>query len=109
MIEEAKRILDKNQFVPRNFVASKIKANLIEETKTTMKQAIVRKEKKSMKDTIKKYYKEHEDILFPLFIVIILDHFFNNGGLRERIVGMAQSLLDSIQGKLENKQLTPKE
>ena len=67
------------------------------------------KEKLTMMETVKKYYKEHEDVLFPLLVVIVLDHFFNNGGLRERIVAMAQGLLDSVQSKLENKQLPSKE
>ncbi len=65
--------------------------------------------KKTMLDSIKGYYKDHEDVLFPLLIVIVLDHFFNNGGLRERIVNLTQGLLDGIQTKLDGKQLISKE
>jgi hypothetical protein len=65
-----------------------------------------RKGKPSMLNSIKKYYKDHEDVLFPLLIVIVLDHFFNNGGLRERIVSLAQGLLDGIQEKLGTHQLS---
>jgi len=55
---------------------------------------------KKMMDSIKKYYKDHEDVLFPLLVVIVLDHFFNSGELRSRIVQLAQSLLDGVQTKL---------
>jgi hypothetical protein len=63
----------------------------------------------SMIDSFKKFYKNHEDVLFPLMIVIVLDHFFNNGALRERIVQIAQGLLDGIQSKLTPKQLPAKD
>ena len=63
----------------------------------------------SMIDSFKKFYKSHEDVLFPLMIVIVLDHFFNNGALRERIVQIAQGLLDGIQSKLTPKQLPAKD
>lgn len=55
---------------------------------------------KNMLETLKKYYKDHEDVLFPLMVVVVLDHFFNNGGLRERIMALAERLLSGIQNKL---------
>ncbi len=61
---------------------------------------IAKKGKATMLDSVKKYYKDHEDVLFPLLIVVALDHFFNNGGLREKIVNLAQGLLNGIQDKL---------
>jgi hypothetical protein len=64
--------------------------------------------KLSIRESARRYYRKHEDILFPLFIVVILDYFFNDSRLRQKIISIAQSLLDSVYLKLAPKQLPPR-
>jgi len=60
----------------------------IEKDTTTLK------EKKSMKEQITDYFNKHRDFLFTVFAVILIDHFFLGGALRERIKSLADKLLD---------------
>ena len=66
-----------------------------------------KKGKCGMFDTMKKYWYKHEDTLFPIIVILLLDHFVNDGGLRKRVVAMMSNLLDRLLGKLETKELPP--
>jgi hypothetical protein len=88
---------------PQTKVQHRGKVQYIEsnQNKDCNNTAIAGKDKgKGMFNSIQKYYKDHEEVLFPLIIVVVLDHFFNDGALRSKIAQLVQGLLDGIQKKL---------
>jgi hypothetical protein len=62
-----------------------------------------KKEKKgiSMIESVKNFYKEHENVLFPLFMLIGLDYLFNDGRFQGKISQAIENIIDGISKKSE--------
>ena len=94
--ERLKEVLSKHSLKEEN--------TKISDKENTITKIII-KEKKSMIDKLKEYYKQHEDIIFPLLIVVAIDYFFNDGRCQKKIKNMIEGMLDTISSKFERKML----
>jgi len=66
------------------------------------KQLTKKKEKGiNMIESVKKFYKEHENILFPLFLLVGLDYLFNDGRFQGKISQAIENIIDGISKKSE--------
>ena len=57
-----------------------------------------------MIEKLKEQYEKHEDVLFPLLVVIAMDHFFNDGRFKKRITDIVDSILDSLTDRFSKKE-----
>ena len=60
-----------------------------------------------MIDDLKTFIKEHRNIIYIVLLVLIVDRFFLNGKLTERIKGMIEKMLGGIEKKLDAHTETP--
>jgi len=58
-------------------------------------------EKKPMKEQIKEYLNKHRDLIFTVCVVLLIDHFFLGGSLRERVKSLVNKLLDKTEATLK--------
>jgi len=61
--------------------------------------------KNTMLDSVKNFYKEHENVLFPLFVLVALDYFFNDGRFQKKIAKAIEGIVDRVVDKVSTKQL----
>lgn len=57
------------------------------------------KKGRSMTDEFKSYLREYKDWIFTIAIVAIIDHFFLDGALKEKLAGALGKKLDADNGK----------
>lgn len=57
--------------------------------------------RKGIMNTLKRYIEEHKGTLYALGVIFLIDHFFLNGALRERITKITTCMLDKVQKTLE--------
>jgi hypothetical protein len=62
--------------------------------------------KTNMLDSVKNFYKKHEDILFPLLVLVALDYFFNDGRFQKKIALAIEGIVDRVINKVTPKKLT---
>ena len=58
-----------------------------------------------MIESAKNFYKKHEDVLFPLLVLVALDYFFNDGRFQKKISMAINGLVDNIVTRVTPKQL----
>ena len=51
----------------------------------------------SVVETLKSYFKKHEDVLISLAVVLVVDHFIFNGAFREKVEAIVNKLLDKAE------------
>jgi hypothetical protein len=54
---------------------------------------------KTMLDKIKKQWNNHEDVLFPLLVLWLLDYFFNDGRFQKKITNVVEGILEKVTDK----------
>ena len=52
-----------------------------------------------MIESVKEFYREHENVLFPLFLLVGLDYLFNDGRFQGKISQAIENIIDGISGK----------
>ena len=57
-----------------------------------------------MLDQLKDYFKKHQEIFMTVFFVLLEDHFFFNGALRERVKKLVEGLLTKVENSLTSKE-----
>lgn len=58
------------------------------------------KEKKSMFGYTKEYFEKHKETVMTISVVLLIDHFFLHGALRERIRSLLEGVLSSMETRL---------
>ena len=58
--------------------------------------------KKKGESMFKSYFQKHEETLMTIVLVMVIDHFFLNGALKDKIQGLLTGILDSTEKKLAN-------
>ena len=53
-----------------------------------------------MIDSVKGFYKRHEEVLFPLLVLVAIDYFFNDGRFQKKIVQAINGLVDRLVSKV---------
>lgn len=87
-------------YIRRNSFAEEVRLEEVypssEDSKTTLlKLCNPLKEEKQM-NGLKKFFEKHQDTLYMIAIVVLVDHFFLKGALRARIEKTLTGLLDGL-------------
>lgn len=56
--------------------------------------------KRRWMDELRAYVKEYRDILFTIALVLLLDHLFFEGAMRERLKGLLSGMVHKAESKL---------
>lgn len=59
-----------------------------------------KQEKKSMFGYTKEYFEKHKETVMTVSVVLLIDHFFLHGALRERIRSLLEGILKSAEQRL---------
>lgn len=59
------------------------------------------KKENAMLDSLKGYYKKHEEIIFTIGFVLILDYLLFGGALRIKIKSLVEKMLATAEDKLK--------
>lgn len=52
-----------------------------------------------MLEQVKKYYEKHQDVIFTIGAVLLMDYFLFNGALRTRVKELVEKMLRSVEKK----------
>jgi len=84
---------------------SNFQVGLIEKLKNENLKYLKLKKKGEIKmniwENVKKIFQRHEDTIFTLGIVILIDHFFLHGALASRVKSLMEAMIDSLEKSLK--------
>lgn len=53
----------------------------------------------SMMNQVKTYFNKHQEAIFTIALLVLIDHFVFHGVFREKIKGMVEKFVDGVQGE----------